>query len=223
MLTIQSVLDPEELAEVRRLIDAGNWVDGRGTAGPLSAAVKRNSQLDERDAAGHAAGAIILAALARCGVFASFALPGRIVPPLFNRYAAGQGYGDHIDSAIRPIGDGRMRLDLSATLFLSAPGDYAGGELVIMTDGAEQAVKLAAGDMVVYSAGTVHRVNAVTRGRRDASFFWVQSLVRDSDKRAMLFGLDRDIQALGNDPGAMAVVISLVALYNNLLRTWSEV
>lgn len=223
MLIISSVLGPTELADVRQLIDGGRWVDGRATAGSLSASVKRNSQLDEADAAGHLAGAVILSALARSGVFASFALPGRILPPLFNRYQQGEGYGDHIDSAIRPMATGRMRLDLSATLFLNDPADYAGGELMIGAPGAEQSVKLAAGDMVLYPAGTIHRVNTVTAGCREASFFWIQSLVRDASHRSMLFTLDNDIQALSGAAASGAVVLSLTALYNNLLRAWSEV
>lgn len=215
MLGITGVLTPAEIAEVRTLIASGEWVDGRATAGPLSAAVKRNRQLGEDDPAGHRAGAIILDALARSGVFASAALAAQIAPPLFNRYASGEGYGDHVDNAIRPLLRGRMRLDLSATLFLTAPEDYGGGELVI---GGASGVKLGAGDLLLYPAGSLHRVEPVTSGAREACFFWVQSLVRDHDARAMLFALDRVIQSL---PDGAAQIVELTALYHNLLRRWS--
>lgn len=215
MFEITGVLTPAEIAEVRALIASGRWVDGRATAGTLSAAVKHNRQLDEDDPAGHRAGAIVLDALVRSGVFASAALAAQIAPPLFNRYAAGEGYGDHVDNAIRPLLHGRMRLDLSATLFLTAPDDYDGGALVI--DGAT-GVKLAAGDLLLYPAGSVHRVEPVTSGEREACFFWVQSLVRDHEARAMLFALDRTIHSL---PRGAAQVLELTALYHNLLRRWS--
>ncbi|MBX9859563.1 MAG: Fe2+-dependent dioxygenase [Sphingomonas sp.] len=215
MLEITGVLTPAEIAEVRALIAGGQWVDGRATAGPLSAAVKRNRQLDEDDPAGHHAGAIILDALARSGVFASAALAAQIAPPLFNRYAIGEAYGDHVDNGIRPLLRGRMRLDLSATLFLTPPEDYGGGELVI--DGAP-GVRLAAGDLLLYPAGSVHRVEPVTSGEREACFFWVQSLVRDHEARAMLFALDRAIQSL---PSGAEQIVELTALYHNLLRRWS--
>lgn len=217
MHEITAVLTPAEIAEVRALIATGRWVDGRATAGPLSAAVKRNRQLDEDDPAGHRAGAIILAALARSGVFASAALAAQISPPLFNRYAAGDAYGPHVDNAIRPLVRGRMRLDLSATLFLTDPADYAGGELAI--DGLA-GVKLGAGDLLLYPAGSIHHVEPVTSGERWACFFWVQSLVRDEAARAMLFALDRTIQSL---PAGAVQIVELTALYHNLLRRWSIV
>lgn len=215
MLEIAAVLTPIEIAEVRALIAGGAWVDGRATAGPLSATVKRNRQLDEDDPAGRQAAAIVLGALARSGVFASATLAAQIAPPLFNRYAAGEGYGDHVDNAIRPLLRGRMRLDLSATLFLSAPDDYCGGDLVI---GDAPGVKLAAGDLLLYPAGSVHRVEPVTWGEREACFFWVQSLVRDHEARSMLFALDRATQAL---PTGTAQIVELTALYHNLVRRWS--
>ncbi len=215
MLEITAVLTPSEIAQVRALIARGQWVDGRATAGPLSAMVKRNRQLGEDDPAGREAGAVVLGALARSGAFASAALAAQIAPPLFNRYAGGEGYGDHVDNAIRPLMRGRMRLDLSATLFLSAPDDYRGGGLVI--DGAP-GVKLGAGDLFLYPAGRVHRVEPVTDGEREACFFWVQSLVRDHDARAMLFELDRIIQSL---PSSAAQRVELTALYHNLMRRWS--
>lgn len=215
MLILTEVLTPNDIAAVRIAIARGRWVDGRATAGPLSAEVKHNQQLDEDDAAGHQAAAIILDALARSGTFASAALAARIAPPLFNRYVVGDCYGDHVDNAIRPLMNGRMRLDLSATLFLSDPADYAGGGLVIAD---APPVRLAAGDMVLYRADTIHRVEPVTAGVREASFFWVQSLVRDHDARAMLFALDRTIQSLA---AAAPQRIELTALYHNLLRRWS--
>lgn len=222
MLHIAAVLNAAEIAEVRRLTSAGEWIDGRATAGSMSTLVKRNHQLSEDDPAGLAAAAIVLAALARNGVFASAALPAQIAPPLFNRYGVGESYGDHIDSAIRPLQRGRMRLDLSATLFLSDPDDYADGDLVIDTEGAEQRVRLPAGDLILYPAGTIHRVDPVTSGCREACFFWVQSLVRSGEQRDMLFALDAEIQALEDHEAARPSAVRLAALYHNLLRLWAD-
>lgn len=218
MLRIGGVLTVAEIAEVRALIAAGAWMDGRATAGHLSATVKDNLQLGEDDPAGREAAAIILAPLARSGAFASAALPAKIAPPLVSRYAGGAHYGDHIDGAIRPLGQGRMRLDLSATLFLSPPEDYDGGALVIASSDGAQSVKLSAGDLLLYGAGAIHHVEPVTRGRREASFFWVQSLVRDHEQRDLLFALDQRVQA-ATDPTES---VALAQIYHNLLRMWAD-
>jgi PKHD-type hydroxylase len=222
MLHLKAVLTAAEIVDVRARIAACAWVDGRATAGHLSAAVKRNRQVAEDDPGGQAAAALVLAALGRSGVFASSALPAEIAAPLFNRYAAGEGYGEHIDNAVRPRAGGRMRLDLSATLFLSPPGDYEGGELVVRQGGGEQAFKLPAGDMLLYPAGSLHRVEPVRSGEREACFFWVQSLVRDPGQRGLLFDLDARIIAMRADGVADAHVLGLTALYHSLLRLWVD-
>jgi PKHD-type hydroxylase len=222
MLHIPGVLDAAALAEVRGQLADAQWIDGRATAGHLSAKVKNNRQLDEDDPLASQAGALVLDALSRQPLFAAAALATRISAPLFNRYQDGETYGDHIDGAIRPLTKGRMRADLSATLFLSDPASYDGGELMIAASGGEHAVKLAAGDMILYASGARHRVTPVTRGQRDAAVFWVQSLVRDPQQRAMLFDLDGTIQNLRNSGASEADRLALTGLYHNLLRLWSE-
>jgi PKHD-type hydroxylase len=222
MLHIPGVLDAQALAKVRALLAAGQWRDGRTTAGHLSAGVKNNRQLDEDDPRAIEAGALVLDALAHQPLFASAALATRISAPLFNRYEGGETYGDHIDGAIRALAKGRMRADLSATLFLSDPESYAGGELMIAAPGGEHAVKLAAGDMILYASGARHRVTPVMKGRRDAAVLWIQSLVRDPQQRAMLFELDGAIQALRAGNADATQVLALTGLYHNLLRMWSD-
>lgn len=222
MLHISGLLDAAALAEVRRLLAEAQWTDGRATAGHLSAKVKHNRQLDEDDPRALQAGALVLDALSRHPVFAAGALATCISAPLFNRYEGGETYGDHIDGAIRPLAKGRMRADLSATVFLSDPDSYDGGELMIAAPGGEHAVKLAAGDMIVYSSGARHRVTPVTQGRRDAAVLWIQSLVRDPQQRAMLFELDETIQSLSAAKAGDADVLALTGLYHNLLRLWSN-
>jgi PKHD-type hydroxylase len=221
MLHIPGVLNQAVLGQVCGLLASAQWVDGRATAGHLSSAVKRNRQLAEDDPLALQAGALVLDALARQPLFASSALATCISPPLFNRYEDGETYGEHIDGAIRPLAKGRMRADLSATVFLSDPDSYDGGELLIAASGGEHAVKLAAGDMIFYPSGARHRVTPVTRGQRDAAVLWVQSLVRDPDQRAMLFELDATIQNLRAADAGEAEVLALTGLYHNLLRLWS--
>jgi PKHD-type hydroxylase len=216
VLHISALLTPREIGTIRDLTGKGVWIDGRATAGHLSARVKRNRQLGEEDAAGLAAGAIILAALGRSGVFASAALPRQISAPLFSRCEAGEGYGDHIDSAIRPLSQGQMRLDLSATVFLSEPNAYEGGALVINTGSVAQSFKLPAGDMLLYAADTIHRVEPVESGERAVAFFWVQSMIRAAADRDLLFALDQAIQSNTSDP------LPLAQIYHNLLRRWAE-
>jgi PKHD-type hydroxylase len=225
LLHVPCVLSAEALKEIGTRLEAGPWRDGRITAGPQSGAVKHNLQLPEESEEARALAALVLAGLDRSPLFWSAALPARVYPPLFNRYEGGMGFGSHIDNAIRKIpGAGmRLRTDLSATLFLSPPESYDGGELVIEGGVQTRVVKLPAGDMVLYPATSRHHVRAVTRGTRLASFFWVQSLVKEETERTLLFDLDQSVQALGaihgsNDPQ----VLRLTGVYHNLVRKWGE-
>ncbi len=224
MLQIPGVLGKGEVARLRALIDDADWTDGNVTSGFQSALAKQNRQLPEGSDAAREAGAAILAALERHPLFLSAALPARIFPPLFNRYGVGDGFGDHIDNAIRRDRDGRqLRTDLSATLFLTEPDDYDGGELTVDDTYGVHQVKLAAGDMILYPASSLHRVEAITRGARISSFFWIQSLVRDDARRALLFDMDLAIQRAGVGLGrGDAAVVSLTGAYHNLLRMWAE-
>ncbi len=223
MLHVQKVLCSETLQRVTELVARSTWIDGRSTAGHLSATVKKNRQIPENDANGLEASGIILSQLAKHSTFASAALACKISPPLFNVYETGEEYGPHIDGSIRPFGATSMRTDLSATLFLSDPESYDGGELVIKDATGEHAVKLPAGDILLYSATSVHFVSPVIRGARLASFFWVQSLIRDPQCRTILFDLDRLIQSLSATESSTADVLQLTSIYHNLLRLWSEI
>jgi PKHD-type hydroxylase len=226
LLQIPAVLSKAEVADLRAAIDAGEWVDGAVTAGHQSALAKNNEQLAEGSAAAKAAGERVLAALERNPLFVTAALPAKIFPPLFNRYAGGQAFGAHVDNAIRiQKGTGaRVRTDLSATLFLAEPEDYDGGELVVEDTFGVHAVKLGAGDLILYPASSLHRVAPVTRGARVASFFWIQSLVRDDAKRTLLFDMDLAIQKLAQTAGQDdPSIVSLTGAYHNLLRLWAEV
>lgn len=222
MIVIPNVLTPAQLGTIRARLDAAQWIDGNATSGHQSARAKRNRQLAEDDAEAKALGNIVLDALAASPLFVAAALPLKVYPPLFNLYGEGEGFGDHVDSAIRirAGSDFRIRSDLSATLFLSDPSEYDGGELV--AEG-QAPIKLPAGDMILYPASTVHHVTPVTRGTRIASFFWIQSMVRDAAARAMLLDLDRSIQELTASVGPEApALIRLTGLYHNLLRRWAE-
>ena len=226
MLTVvPGLLSPDEVARVRGIVDGGPWADGNATSGAQSALAKRNEQLPEDSAAAKEAGALVLDALGRSALFVAAALPLKVFPPLFNRYAGGQAFGTHVDTAIRIRrgSDFRIRSDLSATLFLEDPAAYDGGELVIEGQFGEQQVKLPAGDLVLYPASSLHRVEPVTRGVRVASFFWLQSMVRDEGARRILFELDEGVQAVAQalgqgDPAA----VKLTGVYHNLLRRWAE-
>jgi len=225
MLTeIPQVLGAEQVDDFLKALGAAEWSDGRGSAGYLSQAVKNNEQLPDNHPLGQTLGKSILAALEANATFVSAALPHKILPPLFNRYAADREYGAHIDGAIRPVSGTphRIRTDLSATLFLSAPDDYDGGELVIDDSFASHAVKLAAGDMILYPSSSVHRVAPITRGTRYAAFFWIQSMVREDGRRRILFDLDRSIQALGARGADPAELVKLAGVYHNLLRLWAD-
>lgn len=225
LIEIPAVLTADELAEVRRLIQAASVVDGRATAGELAAQAKHNLQLPQDTPAAREAGEIILKALGRNALFHSAALPFRVLPPLFNRYDVGMKFDAHVDGAVRAVpGAGiRMRADVSSTLFLTDPQDYDGGELVIEHSYGTSAVKLPAGSMVVYPAGSLHRVNEITRGLRWGAFFWTQSMLKDDGLRTLLYDLDMAIievrQQLGHDTHG---TLALTSVYHNLLRRGAE-
>jgi len=226
ILVIPGVLDAPALAELRALLEApgAEWVDGRATAGHQGAPVKANQQIDERSATAARGQAIVAAALERHPTFISAALPNVLYPPLFNRYAGGMAFGPHVDGGVRlhPRDGRKLRTDLSATLFLADPGSYDGGELVVDGPSGTSSVKLPAGDLVLYPATAVHHVTPVTRGVRIASFFWVQSLVRDAGDRQLLYQMDGAIQRLATTGGDAAARLTLVGIYHNLLRKWSD-
>ncbi len=225
LIHIPAVLNAEQVHQCLHLIAQADWADGRITAGTQSAAVKNNLQLPETSEAARAARAIVQAGLERSALFFTAALPRHIYPPLFNRYSgATNAFGNHVDNAIRthPPTGMRLRTDLSATLFLSAPEDYDGGELVIEDTFGTREVKLPAGDMVLYPASSVHRVEPVTRGARIASFFWMESMVRDDAQRRVLFDMDMAMLELRGTQGESAPVIQLTNCYHNLLRMWAQ-
>ncbi len=223
LLHVEGVLTPDQVAHCRDVLAAQDWVDGRVTAGEQSAWTKHNLQVPEGAPAARELGEMILGALGTNAPFVSAALPLRVYPPLFNRYDAGMGFGAHVDNAIRFAGPVRFRTDLSATLFLSDPGDYDGGELIVEDAYGEHAVKLPAGDMILYPASSVHRVAPIARGSRWAAFFWAQSMVRDDGQRTLLHDLDNTIQALSVKVGqGDPEVVRLAATYNNLLRMWAD-
>jgi PKHD-type hydroxylase len=225
MIHVPKVLTIEQVAECRRLLETAEWTDGKATVGEQGALVKRNRQLAELSAVGRQLGELILTTLARNPLFFSAALPLKTVPPLFNRYERGEHYGDHIDGAVRAVPGSShfIRTDLSSTLFLTDPSDYDGGELVVSDTFGEQTVKLPAGDLILYTSGSLHRVNPVTRGARVSSFFWTQSMVADERHREHLYRLDQTIQKLRGKIGETAETIALAGHYHNLLRMWSEI
>ena len=225
LLHIPEVLTAEQVAHCRRVLAEAEWVDGRVTAGHQSARAKDNMQLPEHHPAARELGDMIVAALERNPLFMSAALPAKVFPPLFNRYEGGQSFGNHVDNAVRQVAGTphRVRTDLSATLFLAAPDEYDGGELLVEDTYGVHDVKLPAGDMILYPASSLHRVNPVTRGARLASFFWVQSMVRDDGERALLFDLDTSIQRLVRDSPEHPSAMQLTNVYHNLLRRWADV
>jgi PKHD-type hydroxylase len=226
MLAIPDLLDKEGVKRLRAIVDAGEWRDGNATSGPQSALAKRNQQLAEDSPAAKEGGRIVLDALGRAPMFIAAALPLKIFPPLFNRYQGGEAFGTHIDNAVRihRASEFRVRTDLSATLFLEDPDAYEGGELVVEDSAAGAgAVKLPAGHLLLYPASSLHRVEPVTKGARVASFFWVQSMIRDDGARTILFDLDRAIQGVAADRGQDdPEVIRLTGVYHNLLRRWAD-
>jgi PKHD-type hydroxylase len=227
LVVIPGILDGEQLKLFRQRLDSAEapWVDGRATAGHQGAQVKRNLQLAEETPMAKELGDIVLAVLERHPLFISASLPHRVYPPMFNRYEGGMHFGSHVDGSVRliPGSKEKIRTDLSATLFLADPQSYDGGELQIEDVYGTQSVKLAAGDMIVYPASSLHQVTPVTRGARLACFFWVQSMVRNNEQRALLFDLDRSIQRLNAGQGDPVARVELTGCYHNLMRMWSDV
>ena len=224
MLHIPEVLNSSQVAECRRIIDAAEWVDGKVTAGHQSAVAKDNMQVPAASPAARQAGDLVLGALSNSALFISAALPLKVFPPLFNRYRGGQAFGNHVDNAIRTVPGTpvRVRTDLSATLFLSPPGDYDGGELMVDDAYGGHTVKLPAGHLVLYPASSLHRVTPVTRGARVSSFFWIQSMVRSDQQRTLLFELDGAIQRLAGAAPHDEGIVKLTGVYHNLLRMWAD-
>lgn len=225
LLKIPDVLTKLEVAQLRSKFDTAVWVDGKESAGHQSIKVKNNLQLALNDPLTHETGMQIVGALEKTPLFISAALPLKVSPPLFNKYQDGGYYGTHIDSAIRQIPNTphRLRTDLSATLFLSEPDEYEGGELIIEDSYGTYALKLPAGHLVLYESGSLHNVTPVTKGARIASFMWVQSMIRSSQNRMLLLELDTSIQTLTNQGADIDTVTQLTGVYHNLLRMWSDV
>jgi len=225
LIQIPGLLTPEQLALCQEQLVAADWRDGRVTAGPLAARAKQNLQLDESSEVARTLGGLIVGALEQNPLFLSAALPKQVFPPLFNRYEPGMRFGTHIDNAIRQHRGTRQRLrtDLSATLFLSPPESYDGGELIVEDSYGAHRVKLPAGDMILYPASSLHHVAPITRGARVAAFFWVQSLVKDDGERTLLFDLDNAIRDLGQTAPDAPALVRLTGCYHNLLRRWAEI
>jgi PKHD-type hydroxylase len=223
LLHIEGVLDPTAVVRLRAKLDAAAWIDGRETVGPQGALVKRNQQVPDASPLRMELGREILAACARHPDFHAATLPVKILPPRFNRYAEGGTYGAHVDGAVMALADGsQLRSDIACTVFLADPGSYDGGELIVDDTYGEHEVKLPAGDAIVYPASSLHRVEPVTRGARVASFFWIQSLVRDEAQRRTLLQLDDAVRRLTADGADMGAVKQLTGVYHNLLRQWSQ-
>jgi len=223
MVHIPGVLTPDQVARCRDVMEKAAWVDGKITAGHQSSKVKNNLQLPEDSPEGRELGQMVMSALSRNNLFMSAVLPRQVFPPLFNRYDSGMTFGSHVDNAIRAHASGlRIRTDVSSTLFISSPEDYDGGELVVEDTYGSHAVKLPAGDMIVYPATSLHHVTPITRGSRIASFFWTQSMIRDEAHRSLLFDLDMSIIRLTGDHPEHPSVVELTSLYHNLLRQWAE-
>jgi PKHD-type hydroxylase len=229
LITVPQVFSKEQVREIRTALDAAEWVDGKVTAGHQSAQTKFNAQIPEGSPVAKQVGELILRALGANQLFRSAALPLQVFPPLFNRYEGGQTFGTHVDNAIRTHGatGGRIRTDLSCTLFFSEPDEYDGGELVVEDTYGNKSVKLAAGDMVLYPSTSLHHVTPVTRGARVSSFFWLQSMVRQDAQRSLLFDLDTAIQRLAGSEDAeheevKKTTVQLTGVYHNLLRQWVE-
>lgn len=225
MIQLPGVLSAEQVAHARKLLDTAQWVDGNVTSGHQSALAKKNMQLPEGAPEAAQIGGMILDALGRTPLFIAAALPLKVFPPLFNRYQGGEEFRTHVDNAIRVLkgSEFRIRSDLSATLFLNGPEEYDGGELTVEDSYGAHSVKLAAGDMVLYPASSLHHVTPVTRGTRLASFFWIQSMVREDAARQLLFDLDLSIQGIAADRGQDdPEIVRLTGVYHNLLRRWAD-
>jgi len=224
LLHIPDILTSTQVAEISDVLDTAEWIDGRVTAGHHSQRVKRNRQVPERHPVTRRLGEMILASLDRNALFLSAALPLKIAPPTFNRYEGGETYGNHVDGAIRPLLGTplRLRTDLSATVFLSAPETYDGGELMVDDTFGAHRVKLPAGSMILYPGSSLHRVEPVTRGVRLGAFLWIESMVRDDARRRLLFDLDRSVQEIAGAMPDSPAVAQLYNVYHNLLRQWAD-
>lgn len=224
LLHIENVLTAEELAYAQNLLADAPWSDGKITAGKQSGQVKNNLQLPQTSEAGMAMAELVKSAVLRNAEFFAAALPHTVFPPLVNCYREGQNFGNHIDNAIRqdPYTQQWVRTDVSSTLFLNDPDEYDGGELVIEDNYGSHSVKLAAGDMIVYPATSLHHVTPVTRGQRVASFFWTQSMIASDEKRTMLFDMDRAITSIRAQYGETDESVLLTGVYHNLLRQWAD-
>ncbi len=226
LLHIDRVLSPEEAAACKAALEQAEWVDGRLTAGYQSARTKHNLQLPESHPLARELSERIIGVLERNPLFMGAALPLKVFPPLFNRYEGGQSFGTHVDNAIRQVRDSgggqRVRTDLSATLFLTEPEEYEGGELIIEDTYGTQSVKLPAGHMVLYPGTSLHHVRPVTRGARISSFFWIQSMIRGDAERTLLFDLDMAIQRLAAASPDHPSSVQLTGVYHNLIRMWAE-
>src|SRR5471030_815098 len=226
LVCIPKVLDASQLISVRERLDHASegWVDGRVTAGYQGAPVKHNQQIDERSEVAHSCQQIIVSALERHPMFISAVLPNTIYPPMFNRYGEGMKFGAHVDGSLRihPRDGSKLRTDVSATLFLTNPQEYDGGELLVDDTFGRHSIKLEAGDMVVYPATSLHQVSPITRGTRTACFFWVQSLIRDDSRRTLLYQMDTAIQRLNQTDADEVARRTLIGCYHNLIREWSD-
>jgi PKHD-type hydroxylase len=224
LLAIPHVLTPVQTAEARKILEAAEWIDGKTTAGAQAARAKDNQQIPISHPAARQVGEVILKALAQNPLFMSAALPLHILPPMFNRYMGGQHFGTHVDGAIRqlPGSSHRIRTDVSATLFFNDPEEYDGGELIVEDTYGAKSAKLPAGHMILYPATSLHHVTPVTRGTRLCSFFWIQSMIRDDGKRALLFDMDTGIQRVAAEQPGNPGVVQLTGVYHNLLRQWAE-
>jgi PKHD-type hydroxylase len=225
LLQVPDVLTPEQVAQCRQTLEQAEWIDGRVTAGYQSARTKDNLQLPEDHPAARQLGELILAALQNNALFMAAALPLKVFPPLFNRYQGGQSFGTHVDNAVRQVTGTphRVRTDLSATLFFTGPDEYDGGELLVEDTYGTHNVKLPAGNLILYPSTSLHHVRPVTGGARIASFFWIQSMVRDDGQRTLLFDLDMAIQRITQDVPDHPSAVQLTGVYHNLLRRWADV
>jgi PKHD-type hydroxylase len=224
LLPIPDVLTAAQVAQAKQIFESAEWVDGRVTAGHQSAQAKNNMQLPEDSEAARQVGEMILGALGQNPLFITAALPLKVFPPLFNRYQGGESFGTHVDNAIRQVTGTphRIRTDLSATLFFTGPDEYEGGELIVEDTYGTHNVKLPAGHMILYPSSSLHHVRPVTRGARIASFFWIQSMVRDDGERSLLFDLDMAIQRINRGEAEQAASVQLTGVYHNLLRRWAD-
>lgn len=224
LIEIPAVLSADEATGIRNRLERATWVDGGHTAGPIAGRVKSNHQLADDDPLGAELGAAIVERLAATSRFIAAALPLKVLPPRFNAYSGSAAYGRHIDSAVfsAPGSPERVRSDLSATLFLSEPDTYEGGELIAEHGFSRERIKLPAGHMLLYPANTLHQVTSVTSGIRYAAIFWIQSLVREQVRRSLLLELDESAQVLAARNADDPEVARLTGIYHNLLREWAE-